>query len=219
MTTPGDYTQQLYAYLQAWRQLLESAAALATAMPLPGVVPGLPAMPAPAAPPQFAAPADPTQQLFAHLQAWRQYLEQTVGAAGTAPGPVTPPEPTVTAQATASPRPTEPVAPADPGGSRTGAQSSSSSSVPPPQAPKAQPRFPKDPFGGQLPFGNAVRPDVDRQAAVVARGQQMARPPALEFGGQIVPLINRVDSGAAAVPTSSVAALFKGLADRTPGLE
>ncbi len=211
MTTPGDYPQQLYAYLQAWRQLLESAAALAAAMPLPGVVPGLPVMPAPAAPPQFAAPADPTQQLFAHLQAWRQYLEQTVGAAGTAPGPVTPPEP---------------AQPAAPGGSTTGAQSSSSSSVPPPQAPKAQPRFPKDPFGGQLPFGNAVRPDVDRQAAVrpemdrqaavVARGQQIPRPPALEFGGQIVPLMNRVD---AAAPTATAAALFKGLVDRTPGLE
>lgn len=216
MTTPGDYTQQLYAYLQAWRQLLESAAALAAAMPVPGMMPGLPSMPPAAAPPSAAA--DPSQQLFAHLQAWRQYLEQAVGAAGTAPA--RPQDPAATAPAKpSSPRPTVPVPPDDAGAGRTGVHSSSDSAGTPPPPERLQQRAPKNPFGGQLPFGAQARPDGERQAAVVARGNQIPRPPALEFGGQIVPLMNRLDRGAATAPAAAVGALFKGLVQRTPGVE
>jgi len=126
MTTPTDYTQQLLAYLQAWRQYLEQATGAAA--------PGLPGPPAPwamlatppaapfapplppaaATPPMAISPTDYTQQLLTYLQAWRQYLEQAIGSA---PGP---PAPT-----TARPMPPpamrpapEPVPPDDPDASR-----------------------------------------------------------------------------------------------------
>lgn len=217
MTTPGDYTQQLFAYLQAWRQLLESAAALAAAMPVPGMVPGLPPIPTPAAPPPFGAPSDPSQQLFAHLQAWRQYLEQTVGAAGTAPAH--PPDSAAAAPAPpSSPRPTEPVPPDDANAGRSGAHSSSSSSASPPSGFAMQLRPPRNPFGGQI-TDDLTAAGVQRQAAVVARGNQIPRPPALEFGQRVASPAKRLDPGAAAAPAATVAALFKGLVERTPGVE
>lgn len=76
---PLDPNQQLLAYLQAWRQLLEQWAAMAAALPaMPGMgtpyaAPVPPVVPGTAAP---SAPADYAQQLFGHLQAWRQNLEQ-----------------------------------------------------------------------------------------------------------------------------------------------
>lgn len=111
---PG-YDQQMFAYLQAWRQFLDQWAAMMPApsfpmapsmwptMPMAGqfmapAAPFMPSMPpymaptptAPgppitAAPPGPPAPADYTQQLFSYLQAWRQYLEQMTGATPGSP--------------------------------------------------------------------------------------------------------------------------------------
>lgn len=116
MFTPtSDYTQQLFAYLQAWRQLLEQWTGMAAALPFPTVPfmpptapfmpaggqfmpfmpPAMPFMPPavpfmpppPAAPvaPTPPAPADYTQQLFGYLAAWRHYLEQMAGATPGSP--------------------------------------------------------------------------------------------------------------------------------------
>lgn len=114
MFTPtSDYTQQLFAYLQAWRQLLEQWTMGMTAAPpfptAPFVMPMVPFMPPggqfmppavpfmpsamPFMPPPTAAPVAPTppapadyaQQLFSYLAAWRQYLEQMTGATPVSP--------------------------------------------------------------------------------------------------------------------------------------
>ena len=123
-TSPTDNTQQLLAYLQAWRQYLEQGAgAMAPAQLLPPAAPGLfttlptaplapPPMPSAAASqPMTFSPIDYTLQLLTCLQAWRQYLEQAMGVA--APGrplyPTAPPAPTT---ATAPPCPTTPPPPA-----------------------------------------------------------------------------------------------------------
>jgi hypothetical protein len=105
-----DYNQQLLAYLQMLRQLLDQVMAMATAgaafpappfamPPAPFMAPGGQFMPAtmptmPPAPPSTApapptppAPGDYAQQLFGYLQAWRQYLEQ-VAATGPGSGPL-----------------------------------------------------------------------------------------------------------------------------------
>jgi hypothetical protein len=105
---PTDQAQQLLAYLQAWRQYLEQSLGVMTpSQPLPPAPWGMPAAP-PAAPSPAAASvpvanppipptADYTQQLLAYLQAWRQYLEQAMGAAAPGqPYPTIPP-PAVTA--------------------------------------------------------------------------------------------------------------------------
>jgi hypothetical protein len=110
MSTPStDYSQQILAYLEVWREILQqsttAAAGLAPMLPtgmpfmppmptgMPGIppmptgMPGMPPMPppGPVAPP---APADYAQQLFGYLQAWRHYLEQMTGAMpGSAPPP------------------------------------------------------------------------------------------------------------------------------------
>jgi hypothetical protein len=107
MTSPStDYAQQLHAYLQAWRQYLEQT--VGAMPPPPYVQPPAWAMsaappPAPFMPPPMPAaaggstatpPTDYTQQLLAYLQAWRQYLEQTTGAAAAGlphPPPASPP--------------------------------------------------------------------------------------------------------------------------------
>lgn len=110
MSMPStDYSQQILAYLEVWREILEqsttAAAALApmlpTGMPFMPPMPPMPPMPTgtpplpsgmpgmppsgPVAPP---APADYAQQLFRYLQAWRHYLEQMTGAT---PGSAQPP--------------------------------------------------------------------------------------------------------------------------------
>jgi hypothetical protein len=102
MTTPTDYTQQLLAYLQAWRRYLEQTMgttatappvpAASWAMPATAAAPLAPPMPPPAAGlPMTTPPTDYTQQLLAYLQAWRQYLEQAMGPAAPAqPYPTTP---------------------------------------------------------------------------------------------------------------------------------
>jgi hypothetical protein len=99
MSMPStDYSQQILAYLEVWREILEqsttAAAGLAPMLPtgipfvppmppgMPGMPPGMPGMPPmpPAGPVVPPAPADYAQQLFRYLQAWRQYLEQMTGA-------------------------------------------------------------------------------------------------------------------------------------------
>jgi hypothetical protein len=84
MSTPVPDYNQMLAYLQIWRDVLEKAttamATLAGSMPFtPPGMPGMPPIPpgTPMAPP---APVDYAQQLFTYLQAWRQYLEQSAGA-------------------------------------------------------------------------------------------------------------------------------------------
>ncbi|MDR3658468.1 MAG: hypothetical protein P4L48_23300 [Mycobacterium sp.] len=104
-----DYNQQLLAYLQAWQQLLQQWAAMTPGLPYPTspfVMPGAPTggqfmPPAPPfmpptspVPPMPPAPADYTQQLFSYLQAWRQYLEQMVGARPGSPQASNPQQPT-----------------------------------------------------------------------------------------------------------------------------
>jgi uncharacterized protein with NAD-binding domain and iron-sulfur cluster len=120
MTTPSptDYAQQLLAYLQAWRQYLEQTKGVMTpSQPAPPAPGGTPATPpaAPFAPPPMPAAAsmpmatpstDYTQQLLAYLQAWRHYLEQTMGA--LVPGQSYP-------MYTATPTPVPPAAAAAPG--------------------------------------------------------------------------------------------------------
>lgn len=105
-----DYNQQLLCYLQYWRQLLEQWTGMAVGAPfltapptppsgmqfMPPTMPFTPSMPfmppmpmGPPTAPMPPAPGDYAQQLFSYLQAWRQHLEQTMGAgsvlqAGTA---------------------------------------------------------------------------------------------------------------------------------------
>jgi hypothetical protein len=102
MSMPSpDYSQQILAYLEVWREILEqSTAAAARLTPtLPTGIPFMPSMPTsvpsmppmPPVPPAGSAaqpaPADYAQQLFRYLQAWRQYLEQT----GAIPASAQPP--------------------------------------------------------------------------------------------------------------------------------
>lgn len=114
--SPMDESQQLLAYLQAWRKLLEPLSTMTSGM-TPGMTPGLPFPAAPwpmptmpmgvpivpsmptmppsptspiAGPPIAPSPTDYTQHLFGYLQAWRQYLEQATRAAQGPPPPATP---------------------------------------------------------------------------------------------------------------------------------
>ena len=114
-TSTPDYSQHMFAYLQAWRQMMEQWAAMTAGFPFPTAPPAWPTVPfmptggqlnrrtAPFTPPMppFApqtpaasappatlgppAPADYTQQLFNYLQAWRQYLEQMADASVSPP--------------------------------------------------------------------------------------------------------------------------------------
>ncbi|MDV3126184.1 FAD-dependent oxidoreductase [Mycobacterium sp. 21AC1] len=124
-TPPADYGHQLLAYLQAWRQYLEQTVGAAPpGLPFPSAPPGIPA-PAPVIPQAPPVSLDYTQQLLTYLQAWRQYLEQTVGAPTVQPG-----------QTAARPEPPQsrPVPPADESGSRLGftaAQQQGGGAVPP----------------------------------------------------------------------------------------
>ena len=245
MTVPFDYSQQVYAYLQAWRQMLESLAAMAAAMPLPGALPGMiPAAPYPAAPPPGTstppALADYTQQLFGYLQAWRQYLEQTVGAPA-APRMSGQPFPGEPAHANPPPRGRgEAVPSTNPLANKARRDDGSDSSGSPwPPKPDKVALVPSNQDGGLMPGerdigrqytrqpiarineGQSIEVPASRyrQAAVIARGDQVARPPALEFGQQVTPLGTAQNPGVAAVTRAGVPSLFKGLRERTPGIE
>jgi len=197
MTTPPDYQQQLATYLGAWRQLLEALTTLATATPLPGVMPGYAPTPVSAPPPQaFSTSADHTQQMFGYLQAWRRYLEQTAEQTGAGAAPHSP-----AAKGTAVPVP-----PQNPDVSRSQHHDDS-----PGRSPKRPPTAvtPANEGGSQMP-ADALRAPVDRRATI-------PRPPALETGTQIVPLLTGRE-GASMTPPA-VDRLFRGLQDRTPGIE
>jgi hypothetical protein len=98
MSSPTpDYNQQMIAYLQTWRQLMEQWTAMAAGMLFPGAPSAIqgappagqftpPAVPfPPPTTPVPPMPADYSQQLFGYLQAWRQYLEQMTGAGPGSP--------------------------------------------------------------------------------------------------------------------------------------
>jgi hypothetical protein len=145
MTSPIDYNQHLLAYVQAWRQLLDASAAMTSALPFPPTPPGmLPAPPMPFVPPMAppgtnppgASPStDYAQQLFGYLQAWRQYLEQAIGAA-----------PAQGAPSTTQPTAGQPTGSQWTGSQSTGSQSSGSQSSSSMKAPVVN-LPPRDDYG------------------------------------------------------------------------
>lgn len=206
MTYPPDYSQQLYAYLQAWRQFLEpltAMAAMAAGMTVPTgpwagpgmypppIAPGLPPYPtaypapppaAPVSPAQVPA-ADYTQQLFGYLQGWRQHLEEVTGT-----GPAATSYGSDAAPPGRRPVPPDPAdagrtSPPDDGpGSLYPRQGTTSSVVPPTYA-----MAPANQGGSQVPgeapvLSPAFQRDSLRQPAVEARGPVMAAAPVAELG-------------------------------------
>ncbi len=159
MTSPMDYNQHLLSYLQAWRQLLEASAAMASGssgLPIPPMPGGMPPMPpTPFMPPMeppgtstpgASPPTDYTQQLFGYLQAWRQHLEQAIGAApGTTPQP-TPAQPTGGQTTTTEPTGSQSTGSQSTGS--TGSQSTASQSSFGAIKPPLEARPPKNPWGG-----------------------------------------------------------------------
>ncbi len=228
MTVPADYNHQLQAHLQAWRQVLEALAALAATVPNLGPNLGLNPAPNPAMPlgfppaPPGAPPADPTHQLFGYIQAWRNYLEQSVGTVSREPGRRgSSTTEDGSAHADTPPRRGEPEPPPDAGGSRT----SKSSASPWPPVRRGYPA--DDETGGQVyglgrramsdPHAPRIRNEDQslevpasrfKQAAVIARGERVARPPAMEAAGPTTPTPN----------LGAVTQQFRGLAERA-GLE
>jgi hypothetical protein len=144
-TSPIGDNQQLVAYLQAWRQLLEPSMTMTPGLPLPVAPfampappvgsPFIPPMPPTASnPPTPPSPADYTQQLFCYLQAWRQYLEQMTG--GATSGPVQP----------FSPQPTQaPTPPGNPSGNQINYANVPNASTYPPPYPSSPPNDPVPP--------------------------------------------------------------------------
>jgi hypothetical protein len=208
MTYPADYNQQIYAYLQAWRQFLEpltAMAAMAAGMAYPAAPwagPGMyptptapslppypPPYPAPAAAPTAPVapaqlPADYAQQLFGYLQGWRQQLEQLTGT-----GPAYPPAGSDTAPPGRRPLPPDPP---DAGKSSIPADGTGSLYPRPNATPSVDPHklaavAPVIGSGSQMPGvvavdGPQLRRDSINQAAVVARGPQIATAPMAEPG-------------------------------------
>ena len=191
-----DYNQQLLAYLQTWRQLLEQWSGMA-GMPFPSAPSAMPSMPPmpPTAPasPMPPAPGDYTQQLFGYLQAWRQYLEQ---AAGAGPGTAQPP----TSQPASYPehRPVHsappkvvPIPPDDPGGTKfypEAAAPEKSDPWPPPLLYKA----PETEGGSQVPHDFLASP-----ASLYNRGPdapERLRAPEYDFGNQLDRFPGRAES-------------------------
>jgi hypothetical protein len=183
MTSPLEYNQQLLAYLQVWRQLLEQGANLTAGLPSPTsscAPPGFPAMPGmppgmpfmlpgatnppmpqtlPFTPPTPNSPTPPSptdygQQLFGYLQAWRQYLEQS-------PGTTPPPPPP------APPAPAQPAAPSSqPSGQPASTQPTQQSGLTAQQPSSGLEIPPKvlsaaiNQLGNQQPFENSLDEDT-----------------------------------------------------------
>jgi hypothetical protein len=234
MTYPLDHNQQYFAYLQAWRQLLEPLLTMAPAMPYPPGTPwGMPPMPpyppaaplmpptAPAAPLSPPMPTDYAQQLFGQLQTWRQYLEQMTGAR---PGPA---QPSGSSPVEGGParegrqpgRSTVPVEPDDPNAGKiwddsTAASNSSSERSWPP--PKVDVR-PINELGNQDPLHtrHPIRPDNEGGSihvdpglfnqAALARGQQIGTPPPSE-GAKYGPVRYSRNPSSATMPLARLAA-------------
>lgn len=235
MTFPTDPNQQLLAYLQAWRQVLEALTGMANPMLRPGtpwMVPPLPPMPIPPSAPT-APPADYPRQLFEYLQAWRQNLEQMAGAhttpaqsAGSGPAqhrPAETPHEGSTMQAGDSPA-----------GAPT-PQSNEQSGSSPFAPPNFLPAFLANQAGSQITarkeFGSQFLPDPTGQAPARVRARLIPRAPDNEFGSNVAlhgrPRPSAVRRDAAAPPTetarvnpatsetrSSPRALFRGLSER-----
>lgn len=197
MMYPQDPGPQLYAYLLAWRQILEPLAAV---MPQPGNPWSMPTMPLASPPLPGGSPsADYPQQLFGYLQAWRQNLEQMTGPRPAPDGlsGMQPPAPTSYEGASAHTAGTDgrqPVPPTDPWGNTiTGLLSGPTGTKIPPDLVPIAPAF-QD--GSQLPNwqpwkasarpaqdpGVGVTPNRLGQAAVQARGQILKNPPPAELG-------------------------------------
>jgi hypothetical protein len=198
MMYPQDPGPQLYAYLLAWRQILEP---LTAAMPQPGNPWSMPTMP-PASPPLpgGSPQADYPQQLFGHLQAWRQHLEQMTGPRPAPAEPSDPQAPPATPYEGASAHTAgadgrRPVPPADPWGNTiTGLFGGPTGTTIPPDLLAVAPVIQN---GSQIPhvlqpWEASAQPDrvpvVDvtpnrlGQAAVQARGQIVKNPPPAELG-------------------------------------
>jgi hypothetical protein len=233
MFTPAtDYNQQLLAYLQNLRQLLEQWTAGFPFPTGPAMMPTAPFMPsggqflpptapfmAPTAtvPPTPPAPADYTQQLFSYLQAWRQYLEQMTGAP-----PSSPPAPTAqppTAQPGNTPKqppadddgkppvpprpPDVPIPPGNEAGSRSRAGSESRTGSRPPWPPPQLDVEPSSPGGSQV-----VDLDFDPTSPIgpVGRGRQEPQvliPPGNEFATELVPFRFPADPAVISAPLGS----------------
>jgi hypothetical protein len=174
-----DYNQQLFAYLQTWRQLLEQWATMTAGLPfptapsvwptapaggqfmpptapfMPPMPPFMPPTPTAPAPPMPPAPADYTQQLFSYLQAWRQYLEQMTGArpgspqASTAQQPAAENRPANDNGKASPPRP-----PSDDTGSKSIPRSDVSKGSNPPWPPPQLDIQPESPGGSQVVSGD-----------------------------------------------------------------
>jgi FAD dependent oxidoreductase len=198
MTSPMDF-QQLLAYMQIWRQLLEQTTNVVPGLPFPAFpTPGAPLVPpvvtSSPMPPTGAfgpppglnamppAPADYAQQLFGYLQAWRHYLEQSAGPAGPLAQPTTqPPLPTLPPQPPLPP--TQPQMPTQPNQQQSGStpqpspvpqQSNGGTTIP----PKIVLANALDQFGNQLP----IEGSLDREALLEQRAP--LRRPITELGSR-----------------------------------
>ncbi len=201
MMFPQDYGQQLFAYLQAWGQVLEPLAAMTPGSPYPAVPwPMPPAASTPAPQPVPPAAADYNTQLFGYLQAWRQYLEHTASARPAASSAVKPPSwsyptaPGSPEQERPTGGPRMPIPPSSDTGGRLrsdslyAAEHSSNS----PWPPRKIDLRPASEVGSQVPddLGAAVPADLPaggesraprratRQAAEMDRGRTAQRPAA-----------------------------------------
>jgi hypothetical protein len=254
-----DYNQQLLCYLQSWRQLLEQWAAMAagspflTAPPIPAggqfmpptapfmpfmpPLPFMPPMPATApASPVPPASADYTQQLFGHLQAWRQYLEQQASANPGSPTAGTVQQPTAvpaSGGANTSPArpPDVPIPPDDPTGSKGVLQSDDhkgSGPIPPKVVARAPSNIQQSqlsdirfdpaatPFDG--PFDSpGERFQMADPATLSARpgaARVISEAPASQAGSAFVSAMNRV--GPIAAPQTRPTSLFAHPGRETP---
>lgn len=182
MMFPTDYNQQLLAYLNAWRQVLEALTGMAAMPPMPAVptaaqVPGGP-------------PADYPEQLLGYLQAWRQHLEQAVGTPSSpahfAGSPAPQRQPAGSPYEFSSARAPQPDESATAPGSSDGPPADGGSSTLEP--PKHLPAFLPKLYGSQITafpdFGSQLRPDPAGQAPARVRADLVPRPPGNEFGSK-----------------------------------
>jgi hypothetical protein len=184
MTSPIVYNQQLLAYLQAWRQLLETSAAMTSGLPFPPTssamppsppMPFMPSMaPAAASSSMTGPPTDYTQQLFGYLQAWRQYLEQAIGA------PPARPESATTQPTGSQPTGTQ-TAGSQPAGSQSiGSQSTGSQSTWPPNLVPVRPDYDygtgvvSDDFGSRFAYASRDRGPETMRSLSADRGSGSA---------------------------------------------
>jgi hypothetical protein len=221
MTTPADYTQQLLAYLQAWRRYLEQTmGTTATAPPVPAASWAMPATPAaplaPPMPPPAAGlpmtmpPTDYTQQLLSYLQAWRQYLEQAMGSA--APGQPYPTTPSPAATTPTAPPSATPATSPPPAATTTPAgppQPRSTTSVTPTPVQQIVP--PYDPNRSMISFKHTEGEPFSQGESLYPSHSILPSEPAGEhqFGSAFPGAQHPVASGAPEAPARSLYPLFR----------